>query len=903
MPEPAGAGIRTAVAASEVPPTARRSAAGSPVEEGAAGPPLDHATTLHRLRGAQARVLAVAGVVAGAAALAMLVLVPRMRSFESPFFVPWELVALTFFVAEMKVIRVHFRRETHAFSMSEVPVVAGLFLLAPVDYVAAFVVGSTAALLVGGTRSPLRLLFNVGQWALVAVVTLAIFQVITDHGAPPSFRDWLAALAATGASSVLSAVLVATVITASGGAPQFNKLPEMIRFASLMAISNTSITLLAITVMWQDPAALALLSLPILALFLVYRAYQEEREKHQRLELLYQSSRIMHHTPELDSAIVAVLEHAREMFRAEVAEILLFPQANASEALRTVCRHDRPSDVMQPIPFDRDDALVRRAAAEARAFFVDEPRGGDGAKAMLSPLAGDSGVFGLMRVANRLSAGTGFDGDDLRLLETLANQAAVALENGQLEQSLAELSRLKEQLRFQAFHDSLTGLPNRPLLIEQVEVRLAAPDPEATILYIDLDDFKFVNDSLGHAAGDQVLVAAGERIRECLSPGDLAARLGGDEFAVLLATGGPHDRAAVVGDRILRTLRAPFVLNGQELTLGGSVGIAVGRTGQTADDLLRDADVAMYAAKAGGKRRVARFDPSMHAALVARHTLSGELARALARDELQVHYQPIVELATGQPIAAEALVRWRHPVRGYLPPDEFISIAEETGSILALGRFVLMEAVARAAHWRRMPGVPADFKVSINVSPLQLLQVEFVAEVTAALAAADLPPEALILEMTETVMLRDTQPTMAKLDELKRLGVGIAIDDFGTGYSSLGYLRRFPVDVLKIARDFVPLPMLARREDDWAVANTIVALGRTMNMRIVAEGIEHPSQLDRLLAMGCEFGQGYLFLRPTDDLAFGRYLAARLSPAGDPTGADVGRGEAGTPLVVEAPAA
>jgi EAL domain-containing protein (putative c-di-GMP-specific phosphodiesterase class I) len=333
------------------------------------------------------------------------------------------------------------------------------------------------------------------------------------------------------------------------------------------------------------------------------------------------------------------------------------------------------------------------------------------------------------------------------------------------------------------------------------------------------------------------------------------------------------------------------------------VGIAVGRRGQTADDLLRDADVAMYAAKAGGKRRVARFDPSMHAALVARHTLSGELARALARDELQVHYQPIVELATGRPIAAEALIRWHHPVRGYLAPEEFISIAEETGSILALGRFVLMEAVARAAHWRRMPGVPDDFKVSINVSPLQLLQVEFVAEVVAALAAAELPAGALILEMTETVMLRDTQPTMAKLDELKRLGVGIAIDDFGTGYSSLGYLRRFPVDVLKIARDFVPLPMAVGSEDDWAVANTIVALGRTMNMRIVAEGIEYPSQLDRLRAMGCEFGQGYLFLRPTDERAFGRYLAARMTPVVAGREGEEPVADAAARRVTEAPAA
>jgi EAL domain-containing protein (putative c-di-GMP-specific phosphodiesterase class I) len=269
----------------------------------------------------------------------------------------------------------------------------------------------------------------------------------------------------------------------------------------------------------------------------------------------------------------------------------------------------------------------------------------------------------------------------------------------------------------------------------------------------------------------------------------------------------------------------------------------------------------------------------MHAALVARHALSGELARAVANGDLRVHFQPIVELATGRVIACEALARWKHPTHGFVPPEEFISLAEETGSILALGRFVLAESAMQAGRWRRLGVVPPDFKMSINVSPLQLLQVDFVADVREVLEKSALPAEALIIEMTETVMLRDTQPTMAKLAELKELGVSIAVDDFGTGYSSLGYLRRFPVDILKIARDFVPLAEASAAEDGWAVANTIVALGRTMNIRIVAEGIEQPGQLRRLLEMGCEYGQGYLFLRPTDDSSFERYLGEQAPDA------------------------
>jgi diguanylate cyclase (GGDEF)-like protein len=837
--------------------------------------------TLASLRGARARVAIVTFGVAGLAILLGALLLPGMRRFESPYDIPWWLVALGFFAAEWKVLHVHFRRETHAFSMNEVPVVAGLFLLTPVGYLAADITGGMLALIIQGRRSPLKMAYNLSHFALIGIVTLGIFQALTDHLSPPSLHDWLAAILATSTADLLAGFLVATVITASGGAPQFHKLPEMIRFGSLMTVSNTSISLLAITVMWQDQAALGLLALPLLALFLVYRAYLSEREKHQRLELLYQSSRIMQHSPELDSAIVAVLDHAREMFRAEVAEILLFPQPGTEEALRTAARSDGAPEIMAPVSFDPADPLVRRTATEGRAFFPLDAKGQPDTQLMLSPLAGDSGIFGMMRVSHRLSAGTSFDTDDLRLLETLANQAAVALENGQLEQSLTELSRLKEQLRFLAYHDPLTSLPNRISLVEEIDIRLAnAPAEPPTVLYIDLDDFKVVNDSLGHHAGDEILVAASDRIRNCLGPGDLAARLGGDEFAVLLTEGERFERSTATGTTLLRALRAPFILNGQEMTIGASIGIATGRPGQTADELLRDADVAMYAAKTSGKRRVARFDPSMHAALVARHTLSIELARGLERGELEVHYQPIVELSSGRITAIEALARWRHPVRGLVPPDEFIGIAEETGSIMVLGRIVLARAADQVAHWLRESAVSPDLRLTINVSPVELLQVDFVGDVRTALELAGLPGERLILEVTETVMLRDTQPTIAKLDELARIGVAVAVDDFGTGYSSLGYLRRFPVSYLKIAREFVPPAASPTAEADWLVAGTIVALGRAMRLGVVAEGIEERGQLDRLLQMGCEYGQGFLFLVPHDAAAIGPYLRGEAELGG-----------------------
>jgi diguanylate cyclase (GGDEF)-like protein len=685
-------------------------------------------------------------------------------------------------------------------------------------------------------------------------------------GGAPGPIDWLAAFAATLSASVVCVFAIATAISLSGGAPQYQKLPEMVRFGAMVALANTSLALLAVTVMWIEPSAVWLLVVPLVTMFLAYGAYVSEREKHERLELLYQSSRILQHSPELDSALIALLDHARDMFRAEVAEVVL--QAHgAVGALRTTSHHGAPPEVMVPVAWDADDPVTRRLEAERRAFFrgpsAETEDGRMIRQAMVSPLLGESGMIGSMTVANRLTEGTSFDDDDLRLLETLANQAAVALENGQLEQSLAELSRLKEQLRYQAYHDPLTGLANRAMFAEQVERRLAdlQPGSVVAVLFLDLDDFKVVNDTLGHAAGDRLLGAVAERIKSCIRSDDVAARLGGDEFALLLIDDGALSRAKAVANRIIDALQVSLPVQGQDLVVGGSIGIAVGRDPiQQTDELLRNADVAMYTAKAGGKRRVAVFDPTMHAAIVARHALSAELARSIGHGELVVHYQPIIELATGRTAAVEALIRWRHPTRGLIGPDDFIALAEENGMILGLGRWVVEEACRQVAAWEAAGDVDDEFFVSVNLSPLQVQRPEFIEEIESVIEHSGLQPSRLVLELTETSMFQDTQATISKLEALRGRGVRIAVDDFGTGYSSLGYLRQFPVDILKIARDFV-VPA-DRPEDEWAFAHAIVALGQTLGLQIVAEGIEEAGQVERLLALGCVYGQGYHFARP-----------------------------------------
>ena len=393
---------------------------------------------------------------------------------------------------------------------------------------AAVLVGSTVALVIGSRQRPIKIAFNLANFGLVAVVSLTVLYAIADLDTTPDPRDWLAAFAATMSATVLSALTIATVITLSGGAPQYQKLPEMLRFGSMVALANTSLALLAVSILWLDPLLLWLLILPLVIVFVAYRAYVSEREKHERLELLYQSSRILQHSPELDSTLVALLGHARAMFRAELAEVILYPRSGA-EALRTSSWHDGEPEVMVPLDGIVADPLYAQVTAAGGPFFHEPPRTEDSRvrHAMVSPLRGESELIGSILIANRLTEGTTFTEDDLRLLETLANQAAVALENGQLEQSLAELSRLKEQLRYQAYHDPLTGLANRSLFIERVDTLLADKASTGTpvVLFLDLDDFKVVNDTFGHAAGDRLLIDVADRLRGVLRTHDLARAL------------------------------------------------------------------------------------------------------------------------------------------------------------------------------------------------------------------------------------------------------------------------------------------------------------------------------------------------------------------------------------------
>jgi diguanylate cyclase (GGDEF)-like protein len=803
--------------------------------------------------------------VAGLAFALWALVIRRYAPLQAPA-LPWWLLAPAVALSERFPAELEFRRSAHSFSLTDILLALALVFSSGTAAFVGIVLGGGLALAL--RRLPaVKLAFNIAQFALITCVAELVVRGAAglDHGF--GWWTWAGVLAATQVGGLITIALLVAAIFLTERHITRAQIRQMFGMDLLVTITSTAMALVCAVLWVVRPEATPLLLIPVLVAFIGYRAYVAERQGHEKVKFLYEANRTLSESPEVAVALEGLLARALEAFRAEQAEIILFG-ADGGAPLRTGLGPRDAREAM--VPVDPAAAAALRALAEASdgpvglvAPFPPELAGyleERGVRhAMIDVLHGEDRVIGTLMLANRFGVGRGFHEDDRALFDTLAANASAALQFDRLETAVSELRQLQDRLQHQATHDPLTGLANRALFSRQVREALEADAAEeVAVMFIDLDDFKGVNDTLGHPVGDELLKSVASRLVRSMRTGDVVARLGGDEFAVLVRRPERVERAAAtLAERTLHAFSLPVSAGDRMLAVGLSIGIATSRhSSSSSAELLRDADVAMYEAKEGGKRRYAIFTPAMRDSIVLRHDLEAQLERAIERRELLVQYQPIIDLATGRTVSVEALVRWDHPDRGRIQPAEFIPLAEETGLIVPLGRYVLEEACARVS--RRDP----EMKVQVNLSAIELEHPDLIDTVAGVLERTGIAPERLVLEVTETLLVKDAALGGATLQQLRDLGVQLALDDFGTGYSSLSYLRSLPLDTLKIAREFVE--GLAVSEHDAAFVRLIVELAKAVGLRVVAEGIETRAQLDRLREIGCDLGQGFYFAVPLD---------------------------------------
>ena len=796
-----------------------------------------------------------------------------LRTFGSPSFVSgrqlsWWALALAFFFAEVFVVHLQFRKQAHTLSLTEIGLTLGLLLAAPASLLIGQLVGTLVALIVTRWKSQRQLVkfaFNLAELPLCSGVALVIFRSLAESGdsAP---HLWAIVLFACAVAHVLGILLVSAVIAI---AEERFRAPQLLRTlltSTIGALATASLGLAVVELLEARPLAVVLLVVPVVACVAAFRGYMEQREQREHVEFLYESMRATQGAPEFGLAVGQLLVAARRLLRAEYAEILLLPASDDEGPLRSVSGAGGEM-LMRPEPHFgfavRDAAAFKEisSAGSATLLTLRRPtqafdtflRARGLEDAIVAPLRGEDRTFGLLVVGERLGDVSTFAETDVELLETFAGHASILLENGRLEHSLAQVTQLKEQLRHQAYHDALTGLPNRLNLLEAVEHELERGADSTAVLYLDLDRFKMVNDTFGHSAGDELLADFGRRLAGAIRAEDLAARIGGDEFAVLVREA---DAKAAVGvaRRMLEALDGTYTLGCGDVACHVSVGIAVGAAGvTTGEDLIRNADIAMYSVKRSDCAYTL-YEAELHEKLRAQRQLGLDLETALERGEIVVHFQPVVRLADGEIEGFEVLARWPHPTRGFLSAADFLPAAEEAGLTVELGRLVLQRALEAAQRW------PKRLSIWLNVAPAELANERLVDTLAEALRGYGVDPSRLVIEVTESGVIQGSDGALIAMRRLRELGVSLTIDDFGTGYSSLSRLAEFPIESLKIPKPFVD--KLVGEDADEAFVDAILRLGESLGLAAVAEGIEHPAQAERLRQLGCRFGQGYLFGRP-----------------------------------------
>lgn len=785
---------------------------------------------------------------------------------------PWWALAVGFAAAEVAVVHLEIREEAHTFTLSGVPLVMGLFMAGPTGLLVARVVGPVAVLL-RMVRQPVKLGFNAALWLCEASVAVAVFRLVGQGQGLQHPPSWLAALVAVTVTDLLSALAVATVIRwHSGASPSLGVSAPLL----VSGMANGCLGVVAVLLATSHPLALGLLVVVIAVVFAAYRGYVALSQRYANLNLLYDFTDEVSGADDPAAVMDTILQQARAIMRAAFAEIVVLPDGDRPALRRALAQggrtiHGQPAEGQVELlrgPIERGDGLLA-----GRGTFDPLARG---YLAMLGlkecivvPLLVEGTVIGWISVGDRLAEVSTFDGDDLRLFEALANHASIAIANGRLIEELREEAARREH---QALHDGLTGLPNRTRFIEVcAEILRVSPSGRLTgVVVMDVDGFKEVNDTLGHDAGDELLQELGRRLVALAPASALVARLGGDEFAVLLSDQPDLVALRQVARRLRDGLSAPILVDDLMLTVEVSTGLACSPMhGTDPAVLLQRADSVMYAAKED-RSGLMVYTPEEDRASRRRLWIAGALRQAIEDRTLMVYFQPKLSVVDGSVVGAEALVRWHDPEHGFIPPDEFIPLAERTELMMPLTDLVMREAVAQCRRWH---DEGFDLSVAVNVAARSVLDEGLLALAVSRLQEAGLPFDRLTLEITESGIMGDTQRAVTALHRIAATGIRLSVDDFGTGHSSLAYLQQLPVHEVKVDRSFLRHGLVAR--SDAAIVEGIIRLGHALELSVVAEGVEDAGTAQRLALLGCDIGQGYLWSRPVDRGSFLAWLDAQ----------------------------
>ncbi len=827
-----------------------------------------------------------------------------------PFRVPWWGVAAAFAATDIFVVHLHARRDAVSFSLSEIPLVVALFLANPVSLILGRIVGGIAALTLHRRQSGLKLAFNLGQFFLFeGVLPILIFRLVLGAHSMTSLWGWGAAYCAVLSTNLLSGMAISLAGVVNGSMPLDALTLRALGGGLVASLGNISLALVAVLIFWHDAASSWLLLVVAAVLYVAYRGYISLSQTYTRLETLYGFTRAVNWSLKKTSALETILDETRELMRAEIAEATLLPASPEDQSTRTTLGPGKTLDTKLMVAA----TAVERACAEVvrtgKGLLVPRPIRDDALRtemerrglkdAVVAPLRSESGIIGTIMVANRMGDVGTFEAEDLRMLETVTNHASVTLENRRLVDQLREEAAEKEH---QALHDNLTGLPNRTLFNQRVEEAIASAQSSngsVGVMLLDLDDFKEVNDTLGHHHGDLLLKEIGSRLAEVLRPTDTVARLGGDEFAVLIPFLDNPKAIGSVARRISHAFERNFELSELTLEVHSSIGIALfPQHGQEAKTLLQRADVAMYKSKEQ-RHGFEIYDADKDQCNPRRLALMPELRKAIQKSELEVYYQPQAGIQDRNLVGVEALLRWHHPEHGFVPPDEFVPMAEHTGLIRPLTLFVLRKAMEQCLIWHHA-GI--ELTLAVNLSVRNLLDLAFPLDVARLLKETGFDAQHLTLEITESCIMADPGRMLTELKRLDALGVKLSIDDFGTGYSSLSYLSRLPVKEVKIDRSFVM--HMTEDDNDAVIVQSIIDLGRNLNLQVVAEGIEDAATWQRLSEMGCDIAQGFYLGRPQPPVQLERWFTENgvlfdsdvKTRADDPSAVVSGRIASVTPL-------